>query len=65
MTSEDLVRGCRDPIPATYCSGAVGPFFRDITYLISFLDGLKVLKRSGILSPMGLYRRILSESKMR
>ena len=28
----DLVRGCRDPIPADmYCSGAVCPFFRDIT----------------------------------
>ena len=51
----DLVRGRRDPIPADlYCSGAVCPFFWDITYLISFLDGLKVLKRSGILSRMGL-----------
>ena len=55
MTSEDLVRGRRDPIPADlYCSGAVCPFFWDITYLISFLDGLKVLKRSGALRRMGL-----------
>ena len=39
----------------SYCSGAVCPFFRDITYLISFLDGLnKVLKRSGRLCRMGL-----------
>ena len=38
----------------SYCSGAVCPFFRDITYLISFLDGLKVLKRSGAVHPMGL-----------
>ena len=54
MTSEDLVRGRRDPIPADlYCSGAVCPFFWDITYPISFLDGLKVLKRSGALRPMG------------
>ena len=53
----DLVRGRRDPIPADlYCSGAVCPFFRDITYLISFLDGLKVLKRSGALRPMGLWK---------
>ena len=56
MTSEDLVRGRRDPIPADlYCSGAVFcPFFWDITYLISFLDGLKVLKRSGAWPRMGL-----------
>ena len=40
----------------SYCSGAVCPFFRDITYLISFLDGLKVLKRLGRLCRMGLYK---------
>ena len=51
MTSEDLVRGCRDPTPADLSARGrffrFFAFFRDITYLISFLDGLKVLNRSG------------------